>query len=194
MFCPKCGTNNPEDCKFCRTCGADIGNVRAALEGRLVSQTAERFHTAGLGLRSRRAVRRLDPNEVYADAIRRMVSGCGFFLISMILLTTGVAGGGSWWWAMLFPAFTFIASGISDLMKSRKMERGLDIIGTSREIPQPAAAAGTRTLPKAEMDFIPVARSLDTGDFAAPLSVTENTTNRLELDSESETIALPKKY
>ena len=35
MFCPKCGTQNPETGKFCRSCGTDLGNVSQALTGQL---------------------------------------------------------------------------------------------------------------------------------------------------------------
>ena len=35
MFCPKCGTQNPETGRFCRSCGTDLGNVSQALTGQL---------------------------------------------------------------------------------------------------------------------------------------------------------------
>src|ERR671933_2399080 len=34
MFCPKCGTNQPDDLKFCKTCGAHLQAVRLAVEAR----------------------------------------------------------------------------------------------------------------------------------------------------------------
>ena len=34
MFCPKCGTQNPEKGKFCRTCGTDLAPVSEALSGK----------------------------------------------------------------------------------------------------------------------------------------------------------------
>ncbi|MFN2501427.1 MAG: zinc-ribbon domain-containing protein, partial [Pyrinomonadaceae bacterium] len=30
MFCPKCGSQNPETGKFCRSCGTDVGGVSSA--------------------------------------------------------------------------------------------------------------------------------------------------------------------
>lgn len=35
MFCPKCGTQNKDEQKFCRGCGQSLVAVRTALEGRL---------------------------------------------------------------------------------------------------------------------------------------------------------------
>ena len=40
MFCPKCGTQNPETGKFCRSCGTDLGNVSEALTGNLKQPAA----------------------------------------------------------------------------------------------------------------------------------------------------------
>src|SRR5438067_296750 len=34
MFCPKCGTNQADDLKFCKTCGANLQAVRLAVEAR----------------------------------------------------------------------------------------------------------------------------------------------------------------
>ncbi|MFO7997174.1 MAG: zinc-ribbon domain-containing protein [Dehalococcoidia bacterium] len=33
MFCPKCGTENPEDAKFCSKCGAGLGAAATPVEG-----------------------------------------------------------------------------------------------------------------------------------------------------------------
>src|SRR5215510_2699002 len=34
MFCPKCGTETPENHKFCKSCGTDLKLVSDALSGR----------------------------------------------------------------------------------------------------------------------------------------------------------------
>jgi hypothetical protein len=33
MYCPNCGTNQPDDKKFCSACGTNLGAVSAALSG-----------------------------------------------------------------------------------------------------------------------------------------------------------------
>jgi hypothetical protein len=40
MFCPRCATNQSEELKFCKSCGANLSAVRQVLEGR---ETAEKF-------------------------------------------------------------------------------------------------------------------------------------------------------
>ena len=32
MLCPRCGSNQSDDLKFCKTCGANLEAVRTALE------------------------------------------------------------------------------------------------------------------------------------------------------------------
>lgn len=187
MFCPKCGTENPDTGKFCRSCGTDLGNVSAALSGELTAA----FPDAGVAHLHHEARRRNDPNEVYADAVKSIISGIGFMIVSIVLFTTGVAGGHAWWWAMLFPAFTFLAKGISDLLKSKRME-------SSR--PQMAQMQGNElrnsgsanALPPIQTQFVAPDSRYKTGDLAPP-SVTDDTTRHLEMNSEGETMALPKK-
>ena len=192
MFCPKCGTENPETGKFCRSCGTDLGGVNLALSGKL-SNLADKTG-CGTGDPIKDALRRSDPAEVSADGVRAVISGIGFLIVSVVLFTTGVAGGKTWWWAMLFPAFTFLAKGISDMVKSRKMERS----GAMR-VPAPAQTIGgggfqNSSLPPAQQQFVaPMAESrYKTGDLVPP-SVTDDTTRHLQVDQEGQTMTLPKK-
>jgi hypothetical protein len=189
MFCPKCGTENPDNGKFCRSCGVDLGMVSVALSGDL-----SKLNDAGCstGDPVRNAIRRNDPAEVSADGVRAIVSGVGFLIVSIVLLVTGVAGGKAWWWAMLFPAFTFFAKGFSDVVKSRKMEKSRGMVA-----PLSSQAIGggfhTSALPPAQQQFVAPAESrYKTGDLVPP-SVVEDTTRHLQVDQDGQTMALPKK-
>ncbi len=189
MFCPKCGIKNPDDGKFCRSCGVDLGNVSAALSGK----PASFFSDLGMdcGTESDDTARRHNnPAEVYGDSIKSIISGIGFLIVAIVLFTTGVAGGRAWWWAMLFPAFTFLAKGISDLLKSRKMESSRPPLSPAagNTLGQPSA---THALPSTHTDYISPESRYKTGDLAPP-SVTDNTTKLLEIDRENETMSLPK--
>ncbi|HLA94687.1 MAG TPA: zinc-ribbon domain-containing protein [Pyrinomonadaceae bacterium] len=188
MFCPKCGTENPESGKFCRSCGVDLGNVSAALSGELPAN----FSDAGAAHIHHEAKRRNDPHEVYADSIKSIISGLGFLIVSIALLTTGVAGGKAWWWAMLFPAFTFLAKGISNYLKYKKMEQS-----RVNFAPAPANVIGQQrsntALPPLQTEYVSPESRYKTGDLVPP-SVTDNTTRHLEMDSEGQTMTLPKKH
>lgn len=183
MFCPKCGTQNPEAGKFCRGCGTDLGNVSAVMSGNLP--------VAASGGRevNRRARRRQDPHEVQADAIRKIITGIGFLIVSMALLFTGAWGGHTWWWALLFPAFGALAKGIPDYIRYERM------IGKNSSPSQPNSLMGEPqgyVLPPNQTEYIQPESRYKTGDLVPP-SVTDRTTRHLDINSEGETMTLPKK-
>lgn len=196
MFCPKCGTKNPDDGKFCRSCGIDIGNVAKALEtgspnSMVLGFDRDLSDVFGTGCNTP-TVRddRKDPSEVYAEGVRSIITGVGFLVVSLALLFTGVAGGKAWWWAMLLPSFFAFAKGISEVLRSRKMERPL-VVAPSQGLAQIGNAAETSTLPPVRGKYIYPDPRYKTGDLVPP-SVTETTTRHLELDRENETMSLPK--
>ncbi|MBK9164073.1 MAG: zinc ribbon domain-containing protein [Acidobacteria bacterium] len=197
MFCPKCGTKNPEDGKFCRSCGVDIGVVSKALTRKSKSDDL------GLGMDLDSSMdlfsgepederRRSDPAEVYGDAIKAVISGIGFLVVAIVLQTTGVAGGRTWWWAMLFPAFTFLGKGISDLLKSRKMEQLRALRPGVEEQTRNLSATTNAELPAASTEFVSPESRYRTGELMPP-SVVEGTTRHLEVNKEGETMTLPKR-
>ena len=185
MFCPKCGTSNPDDGKFCRSCGVDLGGVSAALSGDLPAAWGASCST--------KEKRRNDPDALFADSIRNIVFGFGFMFISAALFFTNVAGGRAWWWAMLFPAFSFLAKGISDNVRSKRMERSRAAGTVSHQAAQLNQVSLNAGLPPSRTDYVANGESrYKTGDLVPP-SVTDTTTRHLEMNSEGETMTLPKK-
>ncbi len=138
------------------------------------------------------AIRRTDPSEVYGDAIKAIIMGTGFAIVSIVLFTTGVANGRTWWWAMLFPAFTFLAKGISDMLKSRKMEQAMLRQNGGYMTAELNSSRTQMDLPPASTNFVSPRRHYETGDLVPP-SVTDNTTRQLEVNTEGETMTLPRK-
>ncbi len=195
MFCPKCGTKNPEDGKFCRSCGTALASVSAAISGDLSGGMGETDLDPRSTYLSNEEGRRKDPHEVYGDGVKGVITGFGFLIVSLALLFTGVAGGKAWWWALLFPAFFGFARGVSDIVKSRKM---LETRRSPTSVPPPRSMVGSvpanTSLPSPQTDFIPanVESRYKTGDLVPP-SVTDGTTRHLEMNSEGETMTLPKK-
>src|SRR5215207_3155990 len=107
MFCPKCGIKNPDDGKFCRSCGTDLGNVSDVLSGKL---QIEKGCTNSKGKRIS-----------LESSLTKLFMGIAFLAISIVLGVTGAGRG--WWFWMLIPALMFIGSGIAQFMQVRSSSK-----------------------------------------------------------------------
>jgi hypothetical protein len=184
MFCQKCGTQNPDNGKFCRNCGIDLGNIS---EPQGINLKPSEFYIDRKGRR-----RSNNPDDLWGSGIKNTIMGVGFLIIAFVLLTTNVAGGHAWWWAMLFPAFSLLAGGIGSIAKSKRLEKkNLQTRTQPTLYAQPPIGA---SLPPSQTDYIKPQNSVyDTGEFAVPPSIVEGTTRHLEINNEGETMTLPKK-
>ncbi len=186
MFCQKCGTKNPDNGKFCRSCGTDLAVVP--------EQTGINLKPADYYIDRKGRVRSNNPDDLWSSGVRNTIMGIGFLIVSLTLLITHVANGQNWWWAMLFPAFSLLASGISSIAKSKRLEKkNLQV----QAQPQPMLFAQPPTnasLPPSQTKYVkPQGSIYDTGELVTPPSVVEATTRHLEMNSEGETMTLPKK-
>jgi hypothetical protein len=175
MFCPKCGLQNADNTRFCRSCGTDLSNVLAVVEGKLPDLLAE----------SERQ------NDLYSSGIRNLLLGIGFLIISILLFT--IPGHTFFWLLMLFPAFSLISSGVSRIVKANGMKSKTSVV-----VNQPdrfPASQSNPALPPIQTDYLKPPQSVyETDDLARqPLSVTEPTTRHLQMDSEDNAMTLPKK-
>ena len=160
MFCPKCGSQNADETKFCRGCGADLSNVLAVIEGRTPAEPLVEKEI-----------------ELWSRGWRGMIGGLGFLIVA------GLGFGLSQrTWVMGFVGlrfgFVFLAMGISRFVQARALKR----------LRQPRASASPDALSPGDVDYVQPSRSLFGTDdlIAAPRSITEHTTTRLELDRGSE--------
>jgi hypothetical protein len=174
MFCPKCGADNLDTGKFCRSCGTDLGNVSEALSGRapqpLVDRKGKKISWEG--------------------ALSTMFMGAAFLVIAIVL---GVSGrGGGWWFWMLIPAFTMLGSGLAKYIQLKKNEDRT--VGPTPFQPVQPLQPGqpVNHLPPAQTNWVQPESRYKTGDLVPP-SVTDATTRHLEIDSEGKTMTLPKK-
>jgi len=182
MFCPKCGTQNPDDGRFCRSCGADLENVTAALTGKMP-----------------KAQYAVDPRKrgvSWEHAITKIFTGVAFLLVAIILGITGKFGGQAWWFWLLIPAFGSLGSGVAQFVQLKKLEKQEAAFAPQNTQNVINSAPPNNALPPTNTDYVaPPKQSIyDTGDLAErPGSVTEGTTRHLQMDSEGETMTLPKK-
>lgn len=132
----------------------------------------------------------------WQSAITNVFMGFAFLTVSIILAVTGLANARVWWFWLLIPAFGCLGSGIAQIVqlkKTEKQEAATALQNTQKTI---SSAPPGNALPPTQTDYVaPPRQSIyDTGEFAGrPGSVTEGTTRHLEMDSEGETITLPKK-
>ena len=93
---------------------------------------------------------------------------------------------------MLIPGFMFVGGGLAQYLQLKKAEQG----GVRFGAPEQAAietSAQHAGLPPSQTEYVsPVESRYKTGDLVPP-SVTDSTTKLLELDSEGQTMTLPKK-
>lgn len=178
MFCPKCGTNNPEDGKFCRKCGTDLKFVSLALTGKIsVAQNK---------------IQKKEKDDL-SGSFSSLFGGLAFLTISIIL--AGQPMGRGWWFWLLIPAFTMIGKGVASIIQMKNQNKknlsGIELDNT--ENLKGFDVNESKNLPSAQTEFvsnIPDA-IYETGDLVPP-SVVENTTRHLKINSEGETMTLPK--
>ena len=175
MFCPKCGGSNPENGKYCRNCGTDLGH----LSGDLPVQAASENVAGACG----------KPASL-EGAITRIFTGVAFLIVAVVLGVSGVAGGKAWWFWMLIPAFGSLGTGVAQYMQIRKGEAAR--LNASSVSLNSVSNGSLNTLPPQRSAYMVPESRYRTGDLVPP-SVTENTTRHLEVDKEGQTMALPKK-
>jgi hypothetical protein len=192
MFCPRCGGNQPEDLKFCKTCGFHLQAVRQAVEPKEGEKkfdwsdtwVAEMFLSGNAHERRKLELERargLTPevkryNEIKAGVITGS-AGLALMLFLLVMMEGIIIGGkipndtaeilSRVWITGVIPLFIGIALIINGVFVSKKI----------------VDATNRHTLP--ERDSKPdLLRSSNTAEFVpASFSVTEETTRQLR-DSE----------
>lgn len=162
MFCPRCASQNIDGASFCRSCGANISLVPKALSGKLPEAPVEACDEFGFRRRRRR--------EVSLDyAIRALMMGIAFAVIS-VMVGRFSPGGAKWWFWMLIPAIIFFSRGFSSLLRLKQ---------TKNQVTNFASPQLNSVRP---MD-LPVPR---TGELMTPVpSVTEGTTRHLSTEAQT---------
>src|SRR5215207_9248937 len=161
MFCPKCGSQNSNETKFCRGCGADLSSVLALVEGREIASVpayAEK-HIA-----------------LFSSALRGLITGFGFLLVGAIALGISTRLAVLTIFAFAFATF-FIGGGVARLFHAKALKR----LGTSK-----VNERSTLTLSPGEPEYIRPSRSIyETEDLVTPRSVTERTTTHLTMETDT---------
>lgn len=165
MFCPRCGAQNTEEAKFCRSCGTDISLVPQAVTGVLAERLAAEEDPISRRMRGRK--RRGKPVTI-ERAVRSIFMGVAFLIVSLAVLNWAPAGH-IWWFWMLIPAFGSLADGVSTYLRLAEEKKRV-------------AAPPFYTPPRTAVPPTPRLNELpqrNTGEMIPPPSVTEGTTRHL---------------
>lgn len=191
MYCPRCGSTQDDELKFCKSCGANLSAVRQAIDTRQPDQNRDPSvpwfaDIAVSDAASRRRKEELDHqrgltpqirryNEIKAGVITASV-GVSLSIILFVLMGGVIAGGVSStaaeilsrvWIAGLGPLFVGLALIINGLVVSKRL---IELTERSRE-----SAFGEDAHEPHKL------RAADTSEFiSSPLSVTESTTRHLQ--------------
>jgi hypothetical protein len=165
MFCPRCGSSNNPDQKFCRQCGNALTAVRLAMEGR-VDEAIDGLKKGEDSLASGAI------NLAIFSSIALLISFLGKFFVGfegdrwpMINILIGLAIG-----------LPLVIRGVIRLERARKILEAED---------QKNRANGEIvTRPKADLPEAPITAPTIT-PHTNPASVTEHTTYELEQPNES---------
>jgi hypothetical protein len=169
MFCPKCATQNTDEARFCRGCGADISLVPQAVTGTLAERLAATEETRH---ERRHKRRKRDKPPSIERAVRSLFTGIAFIVIAFAVREWAPAGH-VWWFWMFLPAATSLADGVATYLR-------LAHEGKLGE-PQTYIPEQTYVAPPRPASALP---PLDTGEMIPLPSVTEATTRHLGVPAE----------
>ena len=192
MFCPRCGSNQSEELKFCKVCGANLYAVRQAVDtrdtGGKIDWSQSWFADMRSDAESKRRKDELDHRRGIAPEVRRYNEikggvitasvGVAFAIFLKVFMEGLVLSGevspaaaeilSRLWVVGVIPMFVVIALIINGVFVSKRLA----------QIAMQAAQSGS-SLPEKETNPLEL-RSADTTEFIpSGFSVTEETTKHL---------------
>lgn len=180
---------NPETGKFCRGCGIDLATISGALSER--SNLERAFDGAVNHINHAALTSTKGKTPGWESAFSTLFMGFAFLVISIILGVTGLASASKWWFWLLIPAFAMLGTGFARVIQLKKNERAFLPVAQP-ETAQSFKQTSNVRLPPAQTEYVAPETRYKTGELVPP-SVIEGTTRHLEINTEGETMTLPKK-
>jgi hypothetical protein len=177
MFCKKCGTENPDEGKFCRSCGDQLAGSTMRFS------VNNRVPIAPMAPMAPMFTRRGKPIS-YESAVAKLFTGLAFIIIACIIGFTGAAGGRAWWFWMLIPGFGSLGSGIAQWLQIRNAGGSTAPVLVPEDRDR-AISGGAANLPPAQQRWASAESKYKTGDLIPP-SVTEDTTRHLAMEEDAQ--------
>ena len=196
MYCPKCGSNQSDELRFCKSCGANLHAVRQAVATREAGEPEEKFDWSKTWVaemlmseeesKRRKAERErelgITPEQKRADEVKGGVItscvGIGLMIFLFVFMQGLIKSGvipehvaiilSHVWIAGVIPFFVGIGLLLNGLVFSKRLG-----VGADKQLP-----VGSDS-PESD-EGRPLLRSADTNEFITPdFSVTEGTTKHL---------------
>lgn len=187
MFCQKCGTQNPDNGKFCRACGVNLSPLSNAAAGKLSDKMPDSW-----------MIKPIQPAQLWGkkgksvsweSAMVKLFTGFAFLAVSLILGFTQTRN--DWWFWLLIPAFSILGGAVAQIIQLKKASA--NSLNSPAETRQNIASGTNNALPPTQTDYVQPQKSIyKTGELVAPPSVVEGTTRHLEMNTEGETMTLPE--
>jgi len=174
MFCPRCGSSQAEDLKFCKACGANLSAVRKAVDTR---ESEDKFDCSRLWAPKPPAISRYQEIKggIITSSTGLAITAVLFFLMEGIIRSGKVSTAaaeilGRLWIAGLIPVMVGFALIVNGYFVSKKIVEFADQNHDQPGLDGRDTSAGSRAL-----------RPADTTQFVpSNLSVTEGTTKHLD--------------
>lgn len=166
MYCPKCGTDNNENARFCRACGMDISIVPMVLTGQLNEALEKNPKRMARALKKQKEI---EESMTWESAMSSFFTGVAFLLIFLggLFFMRGLFM--MWIW-FIIPSLGCMGSGLGKMFQLRQKEKQLLQNQNQSQTSLPFFS-------KTNISQMP---SRDTNEFlSAPPSITENTTRHL---------------
>ena len=173
MYCPNCATQNLDDARYCRACGADIHLVPVALAGTLPAGDPS---TAAGAKPVRKSRKKKDEDaRLLEKGMENVFVGLAFLIIFLGGLFYMRGAFFLWVW-FIIPALSGFGEGIGQLLRARRDSRlltaGVNPYQFADESPRALHAPPPRAAELAAPDTAEMIES--------PFSVTEATTRHLK--------------
>ena len=118
MYCPKCGTDNINDARFCRACGTDISAVPMVLTGQL---TAASLTDQIEPSKTKRGKRKKEYIPTWEDAMSSFFTGIAFLVIFTLGLFFMRRAFMIWGW-FIIPALACVGSGLGKIVQLQRQK------------------------------------------------------------------------
>ncbi len=124
----------------------------------------------------------------WESAMTKLFTGIAFLIVTIVLGFSAMGTG--WWFWLLIPAFSALGAGIAQIIQLQKNEKKM-IQGAPPEIRKNLEEEPQAKLSASQPNYVTPDSRYQTGDLVPP-SVVEGTTRHLQMDSEGETMNLPR--